>query len=440
MTDRGADAPSGSGCEPAASEGAVAGAQLRLDIVYEISALLARFDSAVRTLPEVFRLTSRTLPLRSAIVSGSPEESADTIVWQADVRPRRLQVVKARAREFTEYFGVARNDVVGDGGCETGADISAETRPEGDILAFPLALVDGTVFGTVVMECASPPSEGDVTFASVVANHVAIALDRAHRVATHDALTEARARQSVTARGDLLAIVSHDLKSPLGVISMVLGGLLKRPEVTERRVNERRNLETIRRATGRMTTLLDDLLDGASMEAGSFTISPVRAALAPLLTDALEAARHAATQKGVALDSQVEAGLPDVLADVPRIHQVLANLIGNAVKFTPPSGFVFVRVYRSTGPRGDFVTTAVGDSGPGIAEADRSHLFDRFWQARATSSQGTGLGLFIAHTIVTAHGGRIWAESTLGRGSEFLFELPAAVAGDDGSASGSDAR
>jgi signal transduction histidine kinase len=120
------------------------------------------------------------------------------------------------------------------------------------------------------------------------------------------------------------------------------------------------------------------------------------------------------------LKSDVAPDLPPVLVDRHRILQVLNNLIGNAIKFTPPGGAVTVRVQQTE----DDIQFCIEDTGSGIAPDEIPHIFDRFWQARKTARLGTGLGLFLVKGIVEAHGGRVWVESTLGEGSKFFFTLP----------------
>jgi signal transduction histidine kinase len=109
-----------------------------------------------------------------------------------------------------------------------------------------------------------------------------------------------------------------------------------------------------------------------------------------------------------------------VYADAARIRQVFANLLSNAIKFTPRGGSIAVRAERSA----DDVRFSVTDTGPGVAEEDLPHLFDRFWQVRETAHLGRGLGLFIARGIVELHGGRLWAESDAGAGTTLFFTLP----------------
>jgi len=135
--------------------------------------------------------------------------------------------------------------------------------------------------------------------------------------------------------------------------------------------------------------------------------------------------RPLAAVRGLELRAEVADDVPAVCADGPRIEQVLANLLGNAIKFTPRGGTIVVRAARSA----DDVCFAVVDTGPGIAKENLAHVFDRFWQAERTDRLGTGLGLYIVKGIVETHGGTVWAESEVGQGSSFFFTLPSALGG-----------
>ncbi len=127
-----------------------------------------------------------------------------------------------------------------------------------------------------------------------------------------------------------------------------------------------------------------------------------------------------AAEKGIELAGEVEDGVPEVEGDRERVIQVLANLLGNAVKFTPSGGRVGLRVHAAPGE----VRFAVADTGPGIAPENQAHVWDRFWKSRTSNRHGAGLGLAIARGIVEAHGGRIGLESAVGEGSTFTFTLP----------------
>ena len=171
-----------------------------------------------------------------------------------------------------------------------------------------------------------------------------------------------------------------------------------------------------------MNRLLEDLLDTASIEGGRLSVEKEAIDMGPLVAEALEALSPVAASKSLNLTNELPAELPAVLADTPRIQQVLANLLGNAIKFTPQAGTIIVRAEPSDG----VVTFSVTDTGPGIPEENVPHLFERLWQAKHTASLGTGLGLFIVKGIVESHEGTVWVESRVGHGSTFFFTLPVA--------------
>ncbi|HZH03484.1 MAG TPA: ATP-binding protein, partial [Myxococcaceae bacterium] len=159
----------------------------------------------------------------------------------------------------------------------------------------------------------------------------------------------------------------------------------------------------------------------ATIELGKLPMSPTPLAVAELLQEAVEPLQSLAQQKEVALEVVHDRAESQIVGDRQRLHQVFSNLVGNALKFTPPRGKVVVRAEAAG--QGD-VRFAIEDSGPGIPEESRPHLFDRYWQAQGEYRRGTGLGLWIAKSIVEAHHGTIWVESNLGRGSTFFFTVP----------------
>ncbi|WP_437974242.1 ATP-binding protein [Sorangium sp. So ce295] len=229
------------------------------------------------------------------------------------------------------------------------------------------------------------------------------------------------AQTATRAREDLLATVSHDLKAPLSAMIMSIELLRSAPEPdSSGRARER--LDVIQRSAEGMSCLIRDLLDAAAIEAGRLSVERRPVPLAPLVGDAVDAIRPLAAAKPLRLTSELAADLPAVSADPVRLQQVLSNLLGNAVKFTPAHGEITVRA-RSLR---DEVMLSVTDTGLGIAQEDIPRIFDRFWQARPTARAGTGLGLSIAKEIVEAHDGRIWVESSVGRGSAFFVTLPVA--------------
>ena len=219
---------------------------------------------------------------------------------------------------------------------------------------------------------------------------------------------------------EVLSIVSHDLKSPLATITMAASLL----DDDSRSAAERAQMiSMVKRATARMDRLLRDLLEVGRLEAGhTLPVEPRCADVAPSIREACDAHEALARAGQVRLERDVPDALPAVHADCDRIAQVLSNLLGNAVKFTPAGGRVAVSARAEDGE----LVISVADSGPGLSAEDQARVFEPYWQAKRTASLGAGLGLKIAKAIVEAHGGRIWVESAPGAGTTFRFALPAA--------------
>jgi signal transduction histidine kinase len=228
------------------------------------------------------------------------------------------------------------------------------------------------------------------------------------------------ARRAIDAREEVLKIVSHDLRNPLNTISMSAGLMLEVTVAEEQRVQQ---LSMIKRAGERMNRLIQDLLDVAKLEAGRLGIEPKPMDVSQVVTEAVDMLRPLAFEKGIRLDVVVADGLPVIAADAGRALQVLSNLVGNAIKFTPADGRVTIRVEAAAGS----VRFCVADTGSGIPPEQLPQIFGRFWQADRSDRRGIGLGLAIAKGIVEAHGGRIWVESRVGEGTSFYFTL----AGDE---------
>jgi signal transduction histidine kinase len=286
------------------------------------------------------------------------------------------------------------------------------------LMALPL-VARGRAIGALVFSTSGSRrrySVRDLALAEEIARRGALAIDNAR-------LYE-QAQRATRARDTLLAVVSHDLKNPLGVILMNLSVLLRRKEEEDRR-RSRKQLVSIQRSARRMIRITGDLLAIASIEAGRLSIQRERLEVAPLVLEAVEAQQSMAASQSLQMRSELPSGLPAIYADSARLQQVLVNLLGNAIKFTPKGGNITVRAMSA----GAAVTFAVADSGPGIAQDEIPHLFDRFWQAERTARLGTGLGLFIVQEIVKAHGGRVWVETKVGEGSTFYFTIPIASPG-----------
>jgi signal transduction histidine kinase len=306
---------------------------------------------------------------------------------------------------------------------------SFELLPEGHVpvewaewTGFPsnlrlLIQIRGRTLGVLSLISARPERYGsaDVSLFETLAQRIAAAVD--------SALLFQQAQEAVRWREELLAVVSHDIKTPLLVVRMNAEMLLRaaRP-AEERRRHGRRQLESILRAADQMRDLIGGLLDRARLQGMPMPLAPQPWAVDELFQQALEVLRPLAMNKLQELVMEVGRGLPRVRADRERVLQVLANLVGNAIKFTPTSGTVTLRARKVDG----MVRISVKDTGPGIAPEDVPHLFERFWRASGASEQGTGLGLSIVKSIVEAHGGTLWVESQVGVGSTFFFTLPAA--------------
>ncbi len=228
------------------------------------------------------------------------------------------------------------------------------------------------------------------------------------------------AEQATRARDEILAVVAHDLRNPLNTVMMAAGLMLE--TTSPERPQERRQVEIVRRAADRMNRMIQDLLDVKRLESGRLGLEPKPESVSGLIADTLEMLRPLATGSSISLESHLSPNLPSVMADAARISQVLSNLVGNAVKFTPREGLITITAERQDAE----VRFAVIDTGPGIPAEQVPHIFGRFWQAKSSDRRGIGLGLAIAKGIVEAHRGRIWVESSVGLGSTFYFTLPVA--------------
>ncbi|TDK52192.1 ATP-binding protein [Pseudomonas moraviensis] len=230
-----------------------------------------------------------------------------------------------------------------------------------------------------------------------------------------------REQAAVQARDDLVAVVSHDLRNPMTVISMLCGMMQKafssEGAHTSRRISTA--IDTMQQATARINTLLEDLLDTSKIDAGRYSITPQPLDVGHIFEEAQALLLPLAQVKDISISFQADPDLR-IHADPERLFQVLSNLVGNAIKFTPRMGTVGVHA-KSVG---DEIVFIVRDSGEGIPKEHLPHVFDRYWTMKEGNPTGTGLGLYITQGIVEAHGGQIVAESEPGQGSEFRFTVP----------------
>jgi signal transduction histidine kinase len=223
------------------------------------------------------------------------------------------------------------------------------------------------------------------------------------------------AARAVRARDDIMAVVSHDLRTPLNNVR--LGASLLRDGADD---GARSVIERVERNVALMARLVDDLVDMVRIEKGGMELRSQREPVGELL----QAARDLISAQATAADQRLEVAPPQlglcVRADRERVLQVLANLLGNAVKFTPAGG----RITLSAAEQNGVVRFEVSDSGRGIDKDEGDKVFARFWQSDPKKRRGLGLGLYIAKGLVQAHGGSLWYESEQGRGTRFYFTLP----------------
>ncbi|WP_437563774.1 sensor histidine kinase [Sorangium sp. So ce542] len=234
-------------------------------------------------------------------------------------------------------------------------------------------------------------------------------------------LTErTRFDDALTHRDDFLGIVSHDLKNLLSGIVMSAELLARDGSVHDEETGPAVAAKRIRRYAARMSRLINDLMDVASIESGKLATTVKGGDAGALLIETVEMFQPAAAEKGIFIELEItERPLPADF-DQERVLQVLSNLVVNAIKFTAPGGRIDVRGERAGGE----LRFSVRDTGPGIPHHLLELVFERFWQAGRTDRRGLGLGLYICKSLVKAHGGRIWAESRLGEGSTFYFTIP----------------
>ena len=324
-------------------------------------------------------------------------------------------------------------------------DLSAPRTPRGPklgsvrlailaaaIVTAPLALVIERVSGRNID--VVPIAIGSVVLSSLVLLRLAgfvrtlEGLRRTERAARADALAAQRQlalqneqlREADRLKDEFVALISHDLRTPLTSIIGYLELMLDDGNLTE---DQRGYVEVVDRNADRLLQLVNNLLFVARLEAGQLDLRRGPLDLAAVVRQSVVEAMPRAEASGIELTCDVNGEVP-VQADKGRMFQVLDNLVSNAIKFTPPGGGVHV----SVSPVNGVARLDIEDTGIGIAPADQQHLFERFFRASETTERqipGTGLGLYITRAIVEAHGGSIAVDSTPGEGTSFSVELPA---------------
>ncbi|HEX8491256.1 MAG TPA: ATP-binding protein [Pyrinomonadaceae bacterium] len=234
----------------------------------------------------------------------------------------------------------------------------------------------------------------------------------------------AKLRELSELKEEFLALTTHDLRSPLTVISGVIS-FFTSGRLGELSPEQKNMVSMMERNTQSLIELVNDLLDASKLESGTMRLDIASIDLRGLLDELREAMEPLAREKEIVMKENLADALPPVEADRTKLRRILVNLLSNALKFTPKHGEVEVRAELD----GDHVRIVVADTGVGIAPEDVERLFDKYEQARSRATRGekgTGLGLYITRQLVELHGGEIKVSSELGRGSTFSFTLPVA--------------
>jgi signal transduction histidine kinase len=323
------------------------------------------------------------------------EEDADEVVRKAR---DRADAVLQRARRREDQKLVAAGESVGQ-------RLRAERAREDATLRDERSTADATLVAERAQRC--------LALAELIA---------AEREETDFRLLVERvaADRSVDSRDDFFGIVTHDLRSSLVTISLNAAMLQRLIDADPALAKTARYVQSIERVTAQMGELVADLLDVATFDAGKPIITSTRLDVVPIVRDVAQVFEAAASKQRIALSVEAPDGVVLAMADERRLSQVISNLVGNALKFTPAGGHITLNVAAQDSA----VVLSVADTGEGIPPEERETIFARFVKGARRGHEGFGLGLYIAKRIVEAHGGRIWVESTFGRGSTFYFALP----------------
>ncbi len=394
---------------------AVAQAAIEMNATLAVDAMLqATTENARRILNARYAETRLTVEVHPS----SDALQAQTAMWRASAPSEDEQ-------ELTSWADATRDEMPG-----ITPEILALLAANPDAVGIPssgfhvpstlsadLAGRDGKKLGTIQVWDKKESGQFDDADEAILTQLAQLA-----SVALENARLFRAAQEATRARDDLVAIVSHDLRNPIHTIHMAASFLLDIAPAEDRRLQARRQLEVIQRSATRANRLIQDLLDVARIQAGGLAVDPVPVEVKSLVQEAVESATPLASAAQLKVESDVADQALRVSSDRERVLQVFANLIGNAIKFTPKGGEIRILATCENSE----IRFVVADTGPGIPPEHLNHVFDRYWQAKSTAKLGTGLGLSIAKGIVEAHGGRIWVESPPNRGAQFNFTLPVA--------------
>lgn len=328
-------------------------------------------------------------------------------------------------RDGSAAVAVARPEhlaAIGAALADGGVDASGTFRAEGlRALAFVPLVHRGVLLGKFMLYRDAPRAfrPAEIRLAQAIAAHVSQAVVRAETSRAERA-ARLEADEATRAREEILSVVSHDLRNPLGAIMMGASALMHALDASDPKLGRFYiAAERIQRQSERMARLIEDLVDFAGIQAGVLAIARAPHQPESLLAQTRDLFHPLATERGLVFEAEAEAALPAVSCDAERVVQIFGNLVANAMKVTPRGGSI--RIGARTEARR--IVFFVEDTGPGIAEDELPSLFQRYWRSKHAQYKGAGLGLSIAHGLVEAHGGRIWARSQVGAGSTFFFSL-----------------
>jgi signal transduction histidine kinase len=245
-------------------------------------------------------------------------------------------------------------------------------------------------------------------------------VERVSGLLTNEQSSHSLTKAALTTRDEFLAIVSHDLRNPIGVVLSYADLLLEDPPSVGLTKEAKDWIEVIKRNAQTSLRLISDILDMERFAAGKFHLELSQHNIQSLLDQAVESFAQIVASKEISLKAIASSFSSVVNCDAKRIEQVLSNLVGNAIKFTPRGG----SIHLSLSQKENALVVSVTDSGQGIFDEEKIRIFDRFAQINNKDRNGLGLGLYISKMIVEAHHGRIWVTSKLGQGSTFSFALP----------------
>src|SRR5262245_42708007 len=369
--------------------------------------LIARVDGDV-LIPGVAKYGALPVPEARRMSRGTP-------VGRAIVERKTIHVHDLKAEVETEFFDSKPRQVIS--GART-------------LLTTPL-LPKGRAFGAIVIrrEEIRPFSEKQIALLRTFADQAVIAIENVRLFQEiqekSDQLETAneRLKELDCLKSDFVSNVSHELRTPLTAIKGAVD-LLLREVPGPLNENQTHHLSRVRSNTQHLAGLINDLLDLSKIEEGKIELDAGRVSLGGLLHEVMETVKPMAAEKSVLLEVDVPEPLVLVWADRDKVTQVLMNLIGNAIKFTPSDGKIGV---STANDRRGWVRVSIRDAGPGIPVGEQEKIFEKFYQVTQDGSlkpKGTGLGLAISKSLVELHGGKIWVESEPGRGSTFSFTLP----------------